>query len=533
MVQVLQIAKTIQKTAQTAATLMPKTAGETSTIFQAAKATNPFAKTAATRVSKSNCSPNELAFLGLRKKIATESTTLINSQCKANWAYSTNMSPDNMMVLQKATVAAQEVYNNPEYLTKLLAIKEQGVQHPTLQKHLNRLIKQFQNGTNPQTKEEILALTNKQNALIKKFSDKTISNVDYAKELLELVKERNAYAQKLGFANFFEMQSGMTNAQLDNILTQVGEPSKQVVQIARQHPEMIQQDMLRTQQFNKMIIEKKDTIPLSVSMYNFMGWDLSKMPIKIDITPREGKYAGGFCNSTANCAESMIAGHLSHGTEGLRTLNHEIGHAVYNCGISKHIPSLDRNFASRATTEGIAMMMERLPYREPKYLQRTIKLTDEVAKSVSRNNLLERYHGITRQVFATDFERQMYQNPDQDLTKLWYTLRHKHMGIAMPETSIEGFWARSVIHYTSAPATFQDYIKGEAFNSQVYQAAKSKLGALTENAGTAEYFNKNIFRHGSSKTHDEILQNMTGSNLTPKAFIDEAREFANSFAALA
>ena len=67
------------------------------------------------------------------------------------------------------------------------------------------------------------------------------------------------------------------------------------------------------------------------------------------------------------------------------------------------------------------------------------------------------------------FEKALYDNPDQDLNKLWWDLVEKYQMVQRPEGRNAPDYA-SKIHIVSAPVYYHNYMMGELFASQVQHA---------------------------------------------------------------
>jgi len=111
------------------------------------------------------------------------------------------------------------------------------------------------------------------------------------------------------------------------------------------------------------------------------------------------------------------------------TLLHELGHSVYS---SKNIPAsqpyLLRCESHILATEGVAMMFERFSKQRGWIEKVGLKVADpaafdEAARKMQRNQLL--IFSRWCQVMLR-FEKGMYENPDQDLSELWWKLVAKY-----------------------------------------------------------------------------------------------------------
>src|SRR5262245_64283808 len=67
------------------------------------------------------------------------------------------------------------------------------------------------------------------------------------------------------------------------------------------------------------------------------------------------------------------------------------------------------------------------------------------------------------------FEKGMYENPDQDLNKLWWDLVEKYQEVKRPAGRSAPDYA-SKIHIVSSPVYYHNYLMGELFASQLHRA---------------------------------------------------------------
>src|SRR5262249_27449178 len=129
------------------------------------------------------------------------------------------------------------------------------------------------------------------------------------------------------------------------------------------------------------------------------------------------------------------------------TMLHELGHSVYS---SKNIPRpllyTLRLESHILTTEGIAMMFERFSKSRP-WLERmgvavaNPQAFDDTAAKMQRNQLL--IFSRWCQVMLR-FEKAMYENPQQDLSKLWWDLVEKYQLVRRPPGRHEPDYASKI-----------------------------------------------------------------------------------------
>src|SRR5262249_18581881 len=149
------------------------------------------------------------------------------------------------------------------------------------------------------------------------------------------------------------------------------------------------------------------------------------------------------------------------------TLLHEFGHSVYstnNNDIPESLPYVLRLESHILTTEGVAMMFERLSKRRAFLEKMAIPVEDakgfdETAAKTLRYQLL--IFSRWCQVMLR-FEKGMYEDPEQDLNKLWWDLVEKYQGLRRPPGRNAPDYG-SKVHIVSAPVYYHNYMMGELF----------------------------------------------------------------------
>ena len=267
-----------------------------------------------------------------------------------------------------------------------------------------------------------------------------------------------------------------------------------------------------------IVLSNQDIVSISKTMYKNMGYDIEKLEkegkITLDLFARKGKNTHGFCFGVEAGKDSRILANLINNVTSLDTLNHELGHCVYDLGISTELPFLDRRASSPAVTEAIAMMMGDI-----------IKIENVLDKIVP-DELLERFKMthkddeasfVAKSLLIIDFEREIYTNPEQNPAELWQNLSKKYLN---RENKQDNEWA-SIPHYLSHPAYYQNYFRANLMKVQIYNYLKSVLGNITENNKSAEFMDKNIFRYGASIEEYELIKQLTGSEFSASYFCEE------------
>ena len=411
--------------------------------------------------------------------------------------------------------------------------------------------------------------------LRKKAYDAKIKGADLiAEDMIEFVKMRNEYAKNKGYGTYFEyklkedydVDLEFLNKLIDEVYTNASGKIKEILEkkqkelkeffgveklenyhyglLLNNNPEKGVNEILEASSqatppdekgvneileassqttppdekgVNEVLINQ-DIVSISKTMYKNMGYDIEKLEkegkITLDLFARKGKNTHGFCFGVEAGKDSRILANLINNVTSLDTLNHELGHCVYDLGISTELPFLDRRASSPAVTEAIAMMMGDI-----------IKIENVLDKIVP-DELLERFKMthkddeasfVAKSLLIIDFEREIYTNPEQNPAELWQNLSKKYLN---RENEQDNEWA-SIPHYLSHPAYYQNYFRANLMKVQIYNYLKSVLGNITENNKSAEFMDKNIFRYGASIEEYELIKQLTGSEFSASYFCEE------------
>jgi peptidyl-dipeptidase A len=126
------------------------------------------------------------------------------------------------------------------------------------------------------------------------------------------------------------------------------------------------------------------------------------------------------------------------------------------------------------------------------------------------------------------FEKSMYENPDQDLNKLWWDLVEKYQMVHRPAKRNAPDYA-SKIHIVSAPVYYHNYMMGQLFASQlhhaiardVYKEKDPDKVVYVGNKEVGEFMKKRVFDPGRSLSWNDLTKHATGDFLNPKAFAED------------
>lgn len=381
-------------------------------------------------------------------------------------------------------------------------------------------------------------LQNEPNADIRqKAYEATIKGGDLiADDLIEFVKMRNEFAKTKGYDNFFDYQLkeeyDVETPFLNKLIDEVYSGAKDKIKSLQEETyselrQIFGTDKLQGWHYGLLtdsnpekavnkILEAHSIEEISKKAYCGMGYDVDRMiserNLTLDLYPRKGKNTHGFCFGITPGLDSRILANLRNDSLSLETLNHEMGHCVYDLGISRDLTVVDRAPSSSAFTEAIAMMTGDLAKKE-NILKDIVpeKLLIPFKKSLSKDEA----NFISKSLLIIDFERELYKNPNQKPAELWANLRLKYRN---QNHAPNNEWA-TIPHYLSHPAYYQNYFRASLMKAQIYNHLHKILGNITENSKTAQYLKEHIFSKGASVEEYDLIKQLTGKEFSAKDYI--------------
>lgn len=530
--------------------------------------------TVAIKTSEPVYTQNEKNFMEYRDKFCEVLGEVTKEYNKANWEFYINSTPENANAVNIVAGMYGQVFNDEEAYKQFKEFEEKGIKDEHLNNHLNKLMANFKPIFEPSektnTSEQTDNPTVSENSISQVFNGfkpqidgKEVSNQEIqeiirnsedvelrkkayiaknskgdaiAEDMIQLVKQRNEEAKAEGFNTYYEMmlkKYGTSEEKLFKLLDDLDKQSSAVYTKLKEQSEEnicknfgITKEEIRpwhkgflqagsiTKEANKFFT-KENLVPVANDMYSKMGWNLQEMSITMDLFPRDNKNGHGFCFCIEPGKDARILANLDGDLRSIETLLHESGHAVYDIGLPTELPLFDREYASNVTTEAVAMLMENLPQREGFYAK-SIGMPKELNDKLETQRLENLTGFIKSYIFYSNFEKQLYENPDQDVKKLWFDLKQQYTGDNPPD-ELNNEWA-TVPHFLTHPGYLQNYLRAEVMAAQIYDAAHEQLGNLTETKETADFFRENIFKYGASKSEDEIIKIATGKELSAEAF---------------
>lgn len=377
-------------------------------------------------------------------------------------------------------------------------------------------------------------------------------------DLRALVEQRNEAARKLGFKNYHAMQLSLAEQSQEQVLKlfdELDELTREPFAQAKADIDgrlaamlSIPVDELQPWHYHDPFFQESpavfdadldavyadvDILKLCREFYAGIGLPVDDVIARSDLFERKGKSPHAFCTDIDREGDVRVLANITPSEQWMGTMLHELGHAVYSSkNIPRELPWLLRTDAHILCTEGVAMQFERFSKSADWLASMGVNVPDprrfnEIGAKLRRNQLL--IFSRWCQVMLR-FEMGLYDDPDQDLNQLWWSLVEKYQQIKRPEGRDAPDYAAK-IHIVSAPCYYHNYMLGQLFASQVHHALARE--ALRQSPGEAIYTGRKevgdfmrakVFAPGLSLDWNALAEHATGEPLNAKAFAADFRE---------
>lgn len=366
-------------------------------------------------------------------------------------------------------------------------------------------------------------------------------------KLLTLVKTRNEAAKAVGFANYHEMSfknqelgrdeifsifqklidlSDSTYRELkrkldEDLATKFGisvselRPWHYVDPFFQEAPALDETNL-------DPFLKGKDIEKLTADTFAAMNIPIEDLYEKSDMNPRPGKNPTAFCMDMDRNGDTRVLCNNEANAYWMGTMLHEFGHAAYFKYLDRELPFILRSPAHTLTTEAIAMLFGKMTENK-EWLTTFLQLEESHLEKLAP--ALEKYEQLKMLISArwiitfVFFEKELYENPDQDLNTLWWKLVSDIQLVTPPEGRDLPDWAAK-IHFTLAPVYYQNYLLGELTSAQLHQHITQKISKQFFNPTVGNFLNEEFFKPGSKYHWNEKIRRVTGQTLDPKYFVN-------------
>ncbi len=369
-----------------------------------------------------------------------------------------------------------------------------------------------------------------------------------AEDIIKLVKHRNLIAQNLGFSNFHEMSlklSGQDPAEVTATFDELDHLTK--VNFAQLKGDIdayfakhygIKTSELQPWHYQNRFFQEapeiypvnfdpyyKDQNPVKLvaKFYDGIGLNVDAVLAKSDLYEKPGKNQHAFCTDIDRSGDVRTLDNIRPDSYWMNTILHELGHGVYSYYNDPSLPFTLRDAAHTFTTEAIANMFGRMA-TNPGWMQKmgiidsteSAKITEDSRKALRLQMLVfSRWAQVMYR-----FEKSMYENPDQDLNKLWWDMVENYQLLKKPEGRNMPDWATK-IHVALYPCYYHNYLLGELLASQIYNYMTTNITqnqSLVGEKAVGTYLKEKIFMPGARYSWNEMIEKATGEKLTAKYY---------------
>lgn len=384
-----------------------------------------------------------------------------------------------------------------------------------------------------------------------------------ANDIISLVKLRNEVAKELGFNNYHEMSLKLSDQEPNDVsklfdeldmLTKAefsrlkGDIDAKLAEQLKLKPEELMPWHFQNRYFQEApsIYEidldnyyKKykndDIVELTKQYFESIDMPIDDMVAKSDLFEKPGKNQHAFCTDIDRVTKDIrVLCNVKPNYNWMNTMLHEYGHAVYFKYQDKELPWILNTPAHIFTTEAIAMLFGRFASK-PQWLQDMTGITED--EKVKMAETAKKILKLEQLVFSRwsqvmyRFEKSMYENPDQDLNKLWWELVEKYQMVKKPEGRNMPDWATK-IHIATSPCYYHNYHLGELLASQLYAYINTSVLKLPEGTESSfkdkkevgKYLIDFVFKPGAKYYWNDMIEKATGEKLTAKHY---AKQFVN------
>lgn len=367
----------------------------------------------------------------------------------------------------------------------------------------------------------------------------------------DLVKARNVEGKAAGFNNYYDYKFFRSQLDLANYRSLVKEIKEKLAPKVRiafadlgkksgiSKVEGWDMRYLREKNSSGEINEYLKDIPETTALeiarkfYSALGIDIDDYHFTMDLYPRPGKNTHAFAMGVllprvdakgnilpepkmdvrflANLKKPVIWGDIS-------TVIHELGHAVHMGEVRQPMAAF-RGIGS-VETEAIAMTIERMAGSEeflkaiiPQYAKIEHKTFEKLLSKMIESSKIEQAFVLMRQAYFSDFEYEVYKNPDQDIAALWSKMHKEWWGIEIAPDVVD--W--DVDHFVMAPVYVQNYAIGIVMVEQFYAAINKEFKTAYNSKALGDKLKKTYFAPGVRWDYLELTKQFTGKPLTAQA----------------
>ena len=270
-----------------------------------------------------------------------------------------------------------------------------------------------------------------------------------------------------------------------------------------------------------------------------IGYDFRRGRIDLSPHPFMTRLSGGDIRITTRARRDDL-------TDCLFSVIHEVGHALYELGISEH---LDGNILGNGVSSGVHESQSRLwenlvgrgkPFWD--YFYPILQTEFPSFKKTSQDVFLKAINKVEPGLIRVDADELTYnlhvmirfdlecqilegKLSIKDLPEAWNARYKSDLGVTVP--SLKDGCLQDV-HWFSGPfgGAFQGYTIGNILSAQLYEAAKKDLPHIEHDFAHGKFYDlkgwltRKLHRWGAMLIPEDIIKNSTGEALSNQAYMN-------------
>jgi peptidyl-dipeptidase A len=506
----------------------------------------------------------------------------------AEWEASTTGTSEAFDRKKAADAALVDLHSDHQMFARIQALREGGqVSDPVLRRELDVMYRNFLPGqADPNLQKQIVNLESDVERIFNthrsRVGDKTLTENEVrailaettdseqarlawdgymavgrkaVPKLRELVRLRNETARQVGFDNYYQMAltlQEIDEAELLKLFDELDEMTrepfarlKQKIDAARAARFGIGASELRPWHFGDLFFQEApggqevdldelyadaDLVKICRTYYASIDLPCDDILARSDLYEKPGKSPHAFSFDLDRVGDIRVLCNLKPNAYWADTLLHELGHGVYDKYIRDDVPFLLHQASHGLTTEGIALMFGAMA-KNGEWLARSLDVEPAEAERIGR--AADEALQTEKLIFSrwaqvmVRFERDMYDDPDQDLNKLWWDLKKRYQSLNMPQMEGRADYAAKM-HILNSPAYYHNYMMGDLFAAQVKHYIARQVLDLDDAGRTSfydqpkvgQYLREKIFGPGDLYSWNELTRLATGEPLTARYFAE-------------
>lgn len=374
-------------------------------------------------------------------------------------------------------------------------------------------------------------------------------------DIIKMVKARNNLAIDFGYPDFYHMSLETTDQTPEHIKILLDEielktreqffEAKRVIDKMLAKRFQIPQAELMPWHYNdetmsylpEVFTEKMDSLfldidPVQKTAEFFEGIGLPIQDVidnsNLEPCPSKSKVTAMINVDFKN--DIRLISSINSSYDGMYRMMHLGGHASHYKSISDTVPYLIKA-PPAVIYEGISRCFENLASNY-EWLKEEISIDDKNQKQIVL--FCQHLHHVDHlfrcriQLLMSEFEREIYSDPDQDLDALWYDLNLKYLGVKYPKEKESCFWAANKFSSHLA-CNVHNFVLADVFAAQLQHTIETKVlketdGVYKDNKAIGKYLVDNLYRYGNLLPWEQLIIAATGEPLNSSYFVNQIVE---------